>query len=81
MKFESPFQVETLKNLIIPFNNDLLTTRREDFGRFKDINTEVAFSTDFSFEPKNGVDKFEGSEEKKDFSFYIDGEAYVPEWD
>lgn len=78
MKFESPFQVETLKNLIIPFNNDLLTTRREDFGRFKDINTEVAFSTDFSFEPKNGVDKFEGSEEKKDFSFYIDGEAYVP---
>ena len=66
--------------MLVPMTSDPLSTRRLDFGRCAQIDTDSHSTNDFTFEPLMGADRFVGDEERKDYSFYIDGEAYIPEW-
>ena len=77
--FENGFNFKNFWKMITPFTDDPLSTRRLDFGKCADIETEQCLTADFTFEPQGGTEKFIGDEEHKDYSFYIDGESYIPE--
>ena len=83
-KFENPFENSLFWNMLAPFTNDSLSNRRKEFhGQFSGecniINGELLRSSDFSFDPQKGMELFKDDEEQKDVSYYIDGEAFVPE--
>ena len=81
MNFEKAFAPSNLWNMLLPLTNDALSTRRLDFGATKEVDSDGQSVADFTFEPLEGVEKFEGDEERKDYSYYIDGEAFVPNTD
>lgn len=78
MNFENAFAPSNLWKMLIPFTNDALSTRRLDFGATRPVDADGQSVADFTFQPLEGVEKFEGDEERKDYSYYIDGEAFVP---
>ncbi len=76
--FERKFDKSNLLSLLMPFVNDPVSTRREAFGQVKELDVHKLETSDFDLTPGEAMAKFNSEEESKDYSFFIDGESFIP---
>ena len=76
--FERKFDKSNLLSLLMPFVNDPISTRRGDFGQVKELDVHKLETSDFDLTPGQAMAKFNSEEESKDYSYFIDGESFIP---
>ena len=77
--FEREFDKSNLLSLLMPFVNDPISTRKGAFGKMKELDVHRLETSDFDLTPGKAMSKFDSEEESKDYSFFIDGESFIPE--
>jgi hypothetical protein len=76
--FERKFDKSNLLSLLLPFVNDPISTRSGAFGQVKELDVHKLETSDFDLTPGQAIAKFNSEEESKDYSFFIDGESFIP---
>ena len=76
--FEREFDKSNILSLLMPFVNDPISTRKGAFGHVKELDVRKLVTSDFDLTPGKAMSKFNTEEESKDYSFFIDGESFIP---
>ena len=77
--FEREFDKSNILSLLMPFVDDPISTRKGAFGHVKELDVRKLATSDFDLTPGKAMSKFNTEEESKDYSFFIDGESFIPE--